>query len=80
MGQGAEDLDQRWAWGGRLPPTEPCPTVAWQQCGGDDRLLMDIAILMHNWRCGRYKGDYVLLRLSQMFPSTPSVAARNPQP
>lgn len=31
MGQGAEDLDQRWAWGGRLPPTEPRPTVAPQQ-------------------------------------------------
>lgn len=51
------------------------PTVAPQQCG-DEKLLMDIAILMHNWRCGRYNGDYVLSRLSQMFPSTPSAVKR----
>lgn len=76
MAQGAEDLDQRWAWGGRLPPTEPRPTVAPQQCAAEEKLLMDISILMHNWRCGRYKGDYVLSRLSQMFPSMPSAVKR----
>lgn len=60
---------------------QPRPTVAPQQCGGDhEKLLMEIAILMHNWRCGRYKSDYVMSRLSQMFPSTPSAAARNNKP
>lgn len=50
------------------------PIVAEQQGGGD--VLMAINVLMHNWRCGRYKSTYVLSRLSQMFPSEPSVAAR----
>lgn len=50
------------------------PIVAEQQCGGD--VLMAINVLMHNWRCGRYKSTYVLSRLSQMFPSEPSAAAR----
>lgn len=51
------------------------PIVAEQQGGGDD-MLMAINVLMHNWRCGRYKSAYVLARLSQMFPSEPSVVAR----
>lgn len=78
MGQGAEDMDTRWAWGGRLPPTEPRQVVEPPaQAGGDhEKLLLDIAILMHNWRCGRYKATYVLSRLSQMFPNAPSVAGR----
>lgn len=50
------------------------PIVAEQQGGGD--VLMAINVLMRNWRCGRYKSTYVLSRLSQMFPSEPSVAAR----
>lgn len=71
MSQGAEDLNTRWAWGGSRQVVEP-PA----QAGGDEKLLMDIAILMHNWRAGRYKDVYVMSRLSQMFPDPPSVARR----
>lgn len=59
----------------RSSTTTARPIVAEQQCGEDD-VLMAINVLMHNWRCGRYKSTYVLSRLSQMFPSEPSVAAR----